>query len=147
MMRYRKCGDSYVRSLKKTLSQTHLLFSAPKEDMTTNLALMGQALSECISLWVKVPWDTTGRDVVLTLKTQGFTEYVHPYINGGPNPEDAAVHFLDLISVVESCEKEVRETMAIKRGYKKELFWDQKVLYELNLEGQRQSLVRHTFIT
>jgi len=144
MMRYRKCDDSYIRSLKKTLSQTHLLFSAPKEDMATNLATMGQALSECVSLGVKVPWDSTGREVVLTLKSQGFTEYVHPYMNGGPNPEDAAVHFLDLISVIQSCEREVRETMAIQRGYAKELFWDQKMLYELTRDNDNHSFVIHS---
>ena len=108
-MRYRKCNDTYKRSLRKVLIDSYRVFEAPRYGIPSAVEEVGQVLRECITLGIQIPWDLTGREVILTLKRQGFSDYVHPLLEGGPNPEDSAPYFLNLLSVIESCFKDVKD--------------------------------------
>ena len=139
LMRYRKCDDAHTTHLIKTLSQSENLFRAPKSNIQKSVDSLGKVLKECVTLGVKVPWVTTGREVVKVLKTQGFTEYVHKFMNGGPDPEDSAKHFQRLLSTVERVAKDVEETEN-KKGSNRKSYWAHEAhLYDLNYDASINS--------
>ena len=139
LMRYRKCDDAHTTHLIKTLSQSENLFRAPKANIQKSVDSLGKVLKECVTLGVKVPWVTTGREVVKVLKTQGFTEYVHKFMNGGPDPEDSAKHFQSLLSTVERVAKDVEETEGKKGGNRKSYWAHEAHLYDLNYDASINS--------
>ena len=62
MMKYRPCNSVYVRGLKQTLNNSYLLFR--RGDIESACEKLRPTLTECLSLGVKIDWDTSGQRVV-----------------------------------------------------------------------------------
>ena len=80
------------------------------------------------------------------LKTKGYSDYVHHFLDECPNPEDSAPYFLSLLSVVEKSSADIEELDRSSGRTRRQLHANLTEAYDISYNDSLQEfeLTTHT---